>query len=188
MVDVASPWARGFQRRARPITPPGHPPAPQLRPITAFVNPGNTMKSASLAEVLRRETIVRRNRALEVAAEPPRAPELSSAGERGPPGPVRVPIDWARGDDRGQQIQLLGRDGFRIQGVGAGPRQRGREPRLALAVGGVIHRVSVTLGASPGSSLERLLLELRDRYLVEIKELSGAIAAARIVGLRSPHT
>lgn len=170
------------------MAPPGTPPSLDLRPITAFVNPGNTMKSGSLAEVLRRETIVRRNRALEAADEPPRGPEPLSPCERGPPGPVRVPIDWARGDDRGQRIQLYGRDGFRIEGIGAGPRRLGSEPRLALAVGGVIHRVSVALGATPGSTLEGLLANLRERYLVEIKELSSAIAAARIVGPRAPHT
>lgn len=188
LVDVVSPWARRTLASARPRGALGLPPTPELRPVATFVSPGNTMKSASLAEVLRRETIVRRNRALEVAAETPRAPDHPPASERGPPGPVRVPIDWARGDDRGQRIQLLGRDGFRIHGVGAGPRRLGSEPRLALAVGGVIHRVSVTLGASPGSSLERLLLDLRERYLVEIKEFSGLTAAARIVGLRAPHT
>lgn len=188
LVDVASPWARRTLVRGRPNAPNDRPSHPVLRPVTAVVDPGNTMRSASLAEILRRETIVRRNRSLERAAEPPRAPDLPGVGERGPPGPVRVPIDWARGDDRGQRIQLLGRDGFRIEGIGAGPMRPGSEPRLALAVGGVIHRVPIPLGATPGASLERLLLDLRERYLVEIKELSGTIAAARLVDLRGPHT
>lgn len=184
-VDVRSPWAQRVRLKPRPASAPRVRPSAALPGVSRHSDPGNTLKSASLAQVVCRETIVRRNRelALAQAGAQPTPPSLAPST-----APVRVPIDWARSDDHGLRLELVGRDGFRITGLGGGLGATGAGAKVGLGVEGRIHRVSVPVGADAATSLEALLLSLRRFYRVEITEISPGRAAARIVGRRPSHT
>jgi hypothetical protein len=137
------------------------------------------MSAASLAEVIRRETTVRRNRSL----LEPRSPTPTK-----PRSALFLPIDFVRGSDSGQRIKALGGDGFEISGIGAGLSATGLSSMIGLGLEGRLHRVPVRPGALASETLSSLAEQLARYYRIEIISVSSRSASARLVDHRRCHT